>query len=426
MKRIPLANPKRSRSPRGRESWYPYYAGFSEDFANSLLRSSNLPKKATILDPWNGSGTTTAAAAMSGYGAVGFDINPVSITLAKGRLFAGGDVKSVEPLTIAILNSSVSSVLPNSKDDPLATWFSQDSASAFRILEQSIRSLLVGPPSENLSVVGVEHMSNLAAFFYVALFRTVRQHLIGRRLSNPTWIKRNGSTTPISVPIENIHSSFLDQTRWMIASLGSEDLHSHVSPPGDIRLASSQNLPLDGRSVDLVLSSPPYCTRIDYGVATLPELATLGVNVGSGLRDLRDKLIGTPTITGPSTDWRDSWGRTCLALLQKIKDHRSRSSESYYLKTHVQYFDAIDTSMGEISRCLRKGGNCFLVVQDSFYKELYNDLPKIFQEIAVNNGLTFRKRRDFEVKRTLAGIHSHSKTYRTSSKATESVLCFTK
>lgn len=379
-----------------------------------------------ILDPWNGSGTTTAAAASFGYGAVGFDINPVSVTVAKGRLFSQGDIKSVEPLTLAILDRRTSAIRRSLAVDPLATWFDVPTVESFRGIEQSIRALLLGAPAAAKPEVDVEQMSNLAAFFYVALFRTVREHLAGLKLSNPTWIKRATKAALISVSAEVAASSFLSQTRRMIDALNSREPSAEISSRADIRLASSDNLPLETESVDFVLSSPPYCTRIDYGIATLPELATLGVDIVDGLRKLRDKLIGTPTITGRTPDWCDAWGKTCLTLLRRIKDHQSRASESYYLKTYVQYFDSIFASIAEISRCLRKNGTCFLVVQDSFYKEIYNDLPKIFEEISANNGLTLKKRNNFQVARTLAGINSHSKAYRNNFSATEAVLHFTK
>jgi len=388
------------------------------------LCNSGLEQGAVVLDPWNGSGTTTTAAAMSGFRAIGFDINPVSITLSKGRLFSQGDAPSVEPLTVAILDSAMVLAPTCPQADPLGTWFSSATARILRGIERALRILLVDAGQNPFLPVNVEDMSNLAAFFYIALFRTVRAHLGGFKLSNPTWIKKHNGSDQIAVSPDRIFRSFHDQVRVMIECLKGEAEATFISSQEDIRVASSEKLPLDALSVDLVLSSPPYCTRIDYGVATLPELATLGIDVGPGLRDLRDQLIGTPTINGRSGDWRDCWGKTCLSLLQQIKDHSSRASESYYLKTHVQYFDAIAKSLAEISRCLRRGAACFLVVQDSFYKDIYNDLPMIFQEMAVNQGLTPRHRKDFKVNRTLAGIHAHSKRYRTTFAATESVLCF--
>src|SRR5687767_8614435 len=79
-----IQNPKRNRNTRfGRASWYPYYAGFSPYFAQSLLASSGLNQTARIGDPWNGGGTTTTSAAMLGHHAYGYDLNPVMVVVAK-------------------------------------------------------------------------------------------------------------------------------------------------------------------------------------------------------------------------------------------------------------------------------------------------------------------------------------------------------
>ena len=73
-------------------------------------------------------------------------------------------------------------------------------------------------------------------------------------------------------------------------------------------MASSENLPVRRGVIDFVLSSPPYCTRIDYGVATSAELAVLGYPVDTRLRELRGRLIGTPTIHAETPDPTASWG----------------------------------------------------------------------------------------------------------------------
>src|SRR5580692_6090361 len=58
-----VLNPKREgKVLPGRTNWYPYYAGFSHDFAQTLMRSLRLERGSRVLDPWNGSGTTTLSA----------------------------------------------------------------------------------------------------------------------------------------------------------------------------------------------------------------------------------------------------------------------------------------------------------------------------------------------------------------------------
>jgi hypothetical protein len=82
--------------------------------------------------------------------------------------------------------------------------------------------------------------------------------------------------------------------------------------------------------------------------------------------------------------------------------------------------------MREIGRVLRSDGKCVVVVQDSYYKNLHNNLPVILTEMALSNGLATEGRRDFPLSRTMAGINPGAKDYRDSFGATESVLVLRK
>ena len=193
-----------------------------------------------------------------------------------------------------------------------------------------------------------------------------------------------------------------------------------------VAVASSDAIPIHNGSVDLILSSPPYCTRIDYAVATMPELAVLGYELHGSFQELRRKLIGTSTVPTSLPEPLPSWGVTCNTFLEKLIHHKSKASKSYYYKNHVQYFDAIYRSIAELYRILNSNGGCILVVQDSYYKDIHNDLPQIFIEMASANGLQFNYRDNFVLTRTMSRIHPIARQYRKGFGATESVLCFVK
>jgi hypothetical protein len=423
-----IENPKRQNATAvGRDEWFPYYAGFSGTFARKVIQSSRLDQGATFLDPWNGSGTSTAAAALSGYRAIGFDLNPVMAVVAKARIFPGVEMPSVAPLLSEIFKKAAHKSA-STDEDPLLTWFIPSAAEEIRSIERAIDVLLVSADGTKNSVEVVSRMSSIASFFYVALFRTVR-HLLGRFLaSNPTWVTRPTSLhSRIRPNAAEIQSTFKSKVQTMSASIPGESRESHLTNAEcTIQVGSSESLPIPANSVDLVLSSPPYCTRIDYGIATSPELAVLGLNLESQLRELRSNLIGTPTIQGSSHVPDPSWGATCNAFLDRVAEHPSKAAKSYYYKTYTQYFAAIARSVSDISRCVKLGGNCVIVIQDSYFKGIRADLATIFSEIASANDLALSRQVDFPMSRTLAYINTKSRSYRSSSTSVESVLCYTK
>jgi DNA modification methylase len=82
--RLNIVNPKRDqRRCHDRQSWYSFYASFSLQFAEALISSVQLPPGALIVDPWNGTGTSSLAAASLGHLVRGFDLNPVMVVAAR-------------------------------------------------------------------------------------------------------------------------------------------------------------------------------------------------------------------------------------------------------------------------------------------------------------------------------------------------------
>jgi SAM-dependent methyltransferase len=421
-----LPSPKRNTaSMNGRAGWYPYYAGFSTSFAEAVLDRFTGDRSGIVLDPWNGSGTTTAVTAGRGFEGFGYDLNPVMLIVARARLLNKRERPSLIPL--AKLIASMSSEQPNiSIEDPLGLWFSPTSVGSFRTLEFSVQKALLGTqdrvPME--SHITREHFSDIAAFFYVALFRTVRELLSSFESSNPTWTKAPESLgARLRTSRDAIVNLFLKQIGEMESALDSDQLEKDARVT--ISLAASQQLPLGPATVDFVLSSPPYCTRIDYAAATRPELAVMGVSNGE-FDALRRKLLGTPTVEREAPQVIAGWGSTCEHFLEKVHKHPSKASSGYYFKSHCQYFAGIYDSMSELQRCLKPQGRACLVVQDSFYKDVHNNLPQIFCDMAVGLGLTLESRHDFAATRNLGRVNAMARRYRSTISAIESVLLFAK
>lgn len=425
--KLVITNPKRGSAPLvGRDQWFPYYAGFSSEFAKNIVSSSSLTKGAKVMDPWNGSGTTTFSAVLNGYKGIGFDLNPVMAVVAKARLLPQSEIASVLPLLAEILKKAALTENTLFEDDPLEIWLAPEAAVAVRRIERAIYDLLVSSSENGTCFDATSGMSCLATFFYVALFRAVRSILQRFNGSNPTWIVRPSTTKSRSrPPAWRVRECFAGQVDEMVSgSLAMPKTWGNRAAAFRIGLASSESLPVQPESIDLILSSPPYCTRIDYGIATLVELAVMGFEVESRLRELRAGLIGTPTIHPDTPTPHASWGKTCIRLLDQVRDHPSKAAKSYYYKTYVQYFAAIARSLKELGRCLKPGGRCVLVVQDSYFKDVHVDLPGIFVEMAVPSSLRLQGRTDFPIRRTFGSINAASRNYRRTSSATESVLCF--
>jgi len=422
-------NPKLSMSATRFGEIYPYYAGFSAVFAEALIKSAISRSDAHILDPWNGSGTTTISAARLDFPTSGFDLNPAMFLVAKARLLSKMEAPSLGAICAAIIGQAkVSKECFDTSEDPLSSWFMGETVKNIRRLEKEIQRLLVDcrvykrlAEYEDLC-----RFSDMACFFYVALFRTARKALAPFRTSNPTWIRRpKRDSDRIKKGMDPLIEEFRAEVRQMETILDSSASSLERSKDINLGIASSEALPMPSASVNFVLSSPPYCTRIDYAIATLPELAIMGYTEVEVNR-MRRTLIGSPTKPDSPLEQRPEWGKECNRLLRRIRGHKSRASDSYYYDNHCQYFGRVYNSLGEIYRVLESSGLCCLVVQDSYYKDIHNNLPDIFVEMSKNLGLVLVARSDFVAGRTMAAINPAVRPYRTNPSANESVLCFAK
>lgn len=402
-----------------------YYAGYDPGFVEDLLGYLDLSDDAVLLDPWNGAGTTTVVANRLGRIARGFDINPVLVTIGKSKLLGSDVVESLDALTAEILARAANKA-DRLQAEPLEQWFTTGTAGRLRAIERAIQHLLV-KPGGGLSFSSAEDLaalSALAASFYVVLFDTVRSFLAADyTTTNPTWFKVNKETVGVSVALDRIESRF--------RAVGRRH-HAHLQQPlaalpgqevrATVGLASSTALPLDDATVGVCVASPPYCTRIDYAVLTRPELAVLGIGDDEAMRTLRDAGIGTPTVTSLAITPQPCWGPTATSFLSAVKRHASKASATYYHRYFVQYFDSMYRSLKELRRVLMPDAPCALVVQDSYYKEIRNDLARALTEMADGIGWRQQERIDFEVPRTRAAQHAGARRYRSDFSAIESIV----
>lgn len=404
---------------------FPYYAGYSTAFTSSILAGLDLPKTAVVFDPWNGSGTTTSAATGAGLKAIGQDLNPVMVMVAKASLLAKSEVPSLLPLAHSLLEEQAA-FFCKTGIEPLEAWLVPNSAKTLRDIEARINILLVNHEeyASPLCEQTLSLLTPLAAFFYVALFRVVRSTLSQFVPSNPTWITRPKTHSNRLRPSpKTLKDNFIEEVRWLSDRLKLDT--SGLEDSAHIMLGSSQSIKLPNESVDCIITSPPYCTRIDYAVATAPELAILRASSDDFSR-IRRSLMGASTVPRSLEKKFAGLGQKCCDLLESIYDHPSKASRTYYYKNHFQYFHSLADSIKEISRVGKDGCASVFVVQDSYYKDVYNDIAGITIEMARLSGLMLSKREDFHAKRTMAGINPNSKKYVQSRSTMESVLCFIK
>jgi len=269
-------------------------------------------------------------------------------------------------------------------------------------------------------------MSSIAATFYTALFSIGRKMVAAFRTANPTWMRLpKNAKERVRFSSQNIESRFIAAVS-AIDTLYGGGVGEHFQRVACRVIMADATTTVPPQQVDCVLTSPPYCTRIDYTAGTRIEFALIAPVIKVDAEDLRRRMIGTTMVPANPIEPREEWGATCNNFLEAVRNHPSKASKGYYYATHADYFDKMSRSIKNLSTALRPSGTAILIVQDSFYKDLHNNLPAMLVEMAEHHQLTFRRRADFASPTCMSRINSRAAAYGTREGSTESVLCFTK
>lgn len=407
------------------KDWYPYYAGFPSDFATSVLEN-HFSTVSHLVDPWNGTGTTTTVAARRGLRCAGFDINPAVTVVARARLTPTSVRDSLEPIADEILVAALRDAPEWRDDEPLARWFRRPAVANLRRLQGAVNAVVVGDPDLELDLAmsapaRTTSLPILASFFYTALFAAVRDFLAPFRTSNPTWTRYPTTYRHrINPSSDLVAHCFRRRVRYLAdrLTLSSDNKCENTS------VSTGSALHLEGTDVyDACFSSPPYATRVDYVRSTLAELSVLGLTQ-EDIGELRRKTTGTPLVRGVERSPRPLMSATARAVIKTVNAHESHGSANYYGPWLYNYLTDLEASLSRIDSAVQREGPIGLVVQDSHYKAIHIDLQRIITEAMTGLGRALIHRVDYDVRHSFVHVNSAARRHLAERNNVESLLIY--
>ena len=411
--------------PHRKRDWYPYYAGFPDGFVKAAIHSY-FESAESMLDPWNGSGTTTAISALKGLSPSGIDINPSATIIARARLTPMSIKESLIPIAEEITVAAQRSRVPGREVEPLTTWLRRPAVEGLRRLQHAVHEVLTSDDTLEASLAAEpEEASNamglLPSFYYTALFATARDLLEPFKATNPTWLKDPPSQLHrLNPSYERTSRLFIDRVAYLCDRL--------ILPEEVVGAASRiwTGSALDVEAVDVYdacLTSPPYATRVDYVRNTLAELAVLGLGKEQ-IKTLRRRTTGTPVVKGVQSE-EPTWSSAAAQqVVDGIRSHKSHGSANYYAPWIRNYLADLQRTLERINSAVKQDGVVGLVVQDSYYKEIHVDLQLIVTETMEHFGRTVDSRVDYLVDRSLTQVNPSVWTHRDHRTPRESLLVF--
>ena len=309
----------------------------------AITRWSN--SEDTILDPFCGCGTTLLEAALLGRNSVGVDNNPVAtlISRAKTRKYhpkeirtLTGFVNDIESEFCSLRSSPPKILLRNAPHyDSLYKWFEQEAVLELEWLRSNIQKMSYGP-----------RLLAMSAFSYIVLSSsrqdsdtryTITDREYTRGLAVRRWVSKMKSTIKCAI---NTGQAMRKSKHKIIL--------------GDSRIMPS----LHDRTIDLIVTSPPYLNVYDYHKYHRHRMHWINGDV----KFARSTEIGKHDVfTRPKA-------------------------------TPDQYFDDMRQCFTEWERVLDAGGRALMVVGDSVVNGTFVPVGDNLIKISRDVGLVLEKR----------------------------------
>ncbi|MGH3320500.1 MAG: DNA methyltransferase [Streptosporangiaceae bacterium] len=329
---------------------------------------------ATVLDPMAGSGTTLVEATLLGRRGWGADIDPLA------RLIAKAKATPVDPAawgTVAARAETLAAA-PDADDGwrpplpDLDKWFRADVAADLARLRTAIARCDADPGVRDL--LWVCFSSLVVARTSVANARD----LVHSRHHYRPWKANPDVLARFSAKTRQV-GRMLDDFRGRLQSADEPD----VRVVGD----DARALPVSKASVDLVFTSPPYCSALDYtrahifAVAWMPEI--LGVTA-EAYRRLGRAYVGSeraPLDTaGPRALPPPTGDEGVDRIVRDLASDRKRAWIVH------RYFRDMRAVLGECARVVKPQGRAVLVVCPSNIRKVRVPTHTVLARMATSAG----------------------------------------
>lgn len=354
----------------GRSPIHPFPARMAPGIALDAIGKGQF--SLCVLDPMVGSGTVLAVARAHGHKAIGFDLDPLAVLLARvwTRTVDSSRVteKASEVLNrarAAFVRKTARDAYPNGSDDEtrrfIRYWFDDHARLQLAVLSSAIRR--------------VQHDATRDVL-WCAFSRLIITKSVGASLAmdlSHSRPHREYSRAPVK-PFDRFLSA--------VATVVSNCPQHGAGPTGPVAVVKrgdARKMSISDQSIDLVLTSPPYLNGIDYLRCSKFSLVWMGHGV-SELREIRSACVGTEASS------RDALHDPNVKYLMKhLRLKPALSNRDYSLL--ATYIWDMGKALAEASRVLRCGGRAVYVVGESMSKGTFICNSSIVTAVAQQHGL---------------------------------------
>ena len=333
----------------GRHPIHPFPARMAPGIALDALGESDQPLR--VLDPMMGSGTVLAVARANGHRAFGYDIDPLAVLLARvwttaidqgAFLNKADDILKRAKYQFDLIDAERAFPIGCDEEtrDFVRYWFDGRARRQLLALSRAIK--------------GVRETSVREAL-WVTFSRLIITKSAGASLAMDLSHSRphkSFSRAPV-LPFDK----FLSAAEVVASNCPHDGQESPRGPATVVKHGDARKMKIAPRSIDVVLTSPPYLNAIDYMRCSKFSLVWVGYSVGE-IRTIRGESVGaeTKSIEAQECDWV----ATAIRRL-RLEPELSERDEGLL----ARYAWDMEKSLREAHRVLKVGGRAVYVVGNS-------------------------------------------------------------
>lgn len=351
-------------------NWFKYKEGFSRQIVYNILREWKISKRDIVFDPFAGCGTTLLACKEFGYRAVGLDILPIAVFVAKVKLQDWADID--------ILGKAVHSLLKENIREPKVSFpkvpiinlafpkYVQD-----ELLFYKERILEFAKPIQDFLMLGLISI-----------------------LENVSYTSKDGQFLRIvERDLPSVKETLKKQLTNMIEDLRVQQqvLFKEGKSKVEIYQGDAREFSLPQKywgKIGAVITSPPYLNRYDYSRTYALELCTLYVKDFGDMRDIRHSLLRSH-IESKIHEGKE----LSVPVIDEILDSLGgKELNNNRIPIMIRgYFEDMNLVIKQLSTYLKPGGLVALVVANARFEGEMVPTDLILSELAELNGLQTEK-----------------------------------
>lgn len=353
--------------------WYRFVLSFPPHLVRDYLERFDVSGKHYLLDPFCGTGTALVEARKLGIPSIGVEANPMAHFASQVKV----DWTPLPEGFIKHANIVADAALKQLQTDGIAD----------EVTSTTNRPELRTLPPESFKLLLTDSISPLPLHKTIVLLEAIRTHYDARyhrhellalakalvfSISNLHFGPEVGVSTN-----KNLDAPVIAAWQANVRAMANDlrELKTYGDAPTEVRLADARQLGdiIKPRSIDVVLTSPPYPNEKDYTRTTRLESVLLGfINNKAELQALKRGLLRSNTRNVYKGDADDSWiaehgeiqhiAQTIEA--RRIELGKTSGFEKLYAKVTKLYFGGMARHLAELRAVLKPGAYLAYVVGD--------------------------------------------------------------